>query len=79
MTRVHPPCSDTIAKLIQSRAKMAQLKRIKHDTTPVSNGSYSATYSKTEKKRTRLHKTSKVSSRKGDKCQACGVVVSKTD
>ncbi|CAH8850559.1 unnamed protein product [Trichobilharzia szidati] len=78
-TRVHLACSDTTPTLPQSSTETAEAVPGGHDTTPVAIGSQCATHSKTKKKHSRRHKTSEASSGKGDDCQACSVIVSKTD
>ncbi|VDQ13966.1 unnamed protein product [Trichobilharzia regenti] len=58
---------------------MAQAIPEGQDSTPASTVGQRVKHSEPKSERSRRHKTSKASSRKGDECQACSITVSKTD
>ncbi|VDQ00045.1 unnamed protein product [Trichobilharzia regenti] len=78
-TRVAFICPDTTPALPQSSTETAQAIPGGQDTTPASSEGQCVKHSKLKRKRSRRHKTSKASSRKGDECQAFNIIVSKTD
>ncbi|VDQ01918.1 unnamed protein product [Trichobilharzia regenti] len=78
-TRVGFVCPDTTPKLPQSSTETAQAIPGGQDTTPASTEGQCVKHGKPKRKRSRRHKTSKASSRKGDECQKCSTMVFKTD
>ncbi|VDQ11490.1 unnamed protein product [Trichobilharzia regenti] len=72
-------CPDTTPALSQSSTETTQAIPGGQETTPAPTECQCVKHSKPKRKRSRRHKTSKASSRKGEECQACSIIVSRTD